>query len=71
MIPKKWYGKKVEVIVFPIAEEAKQLIDNPNFRQLRKSVKKEEVLEIKKIFEKYLFPMNGFKFNRDEANNYE
>jgi hypothetical protein len=70
-IPKKWYGKKVEVIVFPIDEEPRQLIDKPNSRQLQKSVEKEEVREIKKIFEKYLFPMNDFKFNREEANHSE
>jgi hypothetical protein len=74
VIPRKWYGQEVEVIVFPTAEEqdeTQQPVDYADIRQVRKMAQKEDVQEIKKIFEQHLFSMKDFKFNRDEANRYE
>lgn len=51
--PKEYYGKEVEVLVFPFDKENKN-IDNLN-----------------NIFDKYLFSFANYKFDRDEANNYE
>jgi hypothetical protein len=58
-IPREWYGKEIEVIAFPISEEAKL------------QTKATDVEDIKRIFKPYLVSLEGFKFNRDEANNYD
>jgi hypothetical protein len=54
-IPAEFYGKEVEVLVFPF--------NNKNVNQNSDS--------INDIFDKYLYSFGNFKFNRDEANNYE
>ena len=54
-IPREWYGRDIEVIVFPL--ETQTAIKN--------------VRNIKTIPSKYLFDTRNFKFNRDEANDYE
>jgi len=54
-IPVEFYGKEVEVLVFPFYnKKVNQNNDNIN-----------------KIFDKFLYSFDNFKFNRDEANNYE
>jgi hypothetical protein len=54
-IPAEFYGKEIEVFVFPFYnKKTKQNNDN-----------------IDDIFDKYLFSFENYKFNRDEANNYE
>jgi len=54
-IPVEFYGKEVEVLVFPFYnKKVNQNNDNIN-----------------KIFDKFLYSFGNFKFNRDEANNYE
>jgi hypothetical protein len=54
-IPVEFYGKEVEVLVFPFYnKKANQNNDSIN-----------------KIFDKFLYSFGNFKFNRDEANNYE
>ena len=55
-IPREWYGQNVEFIVFPL--------------NMQKSVQKNE-RKFKEIPSKYLFDTRNFKFNRDEANDYE
>jgi hypothetical protein len=45
--------------------------DEWDIKQVLKRVKEEDVQQIKQIFEPYLVNMNGFKFNREEANNYD
>jgi len=54
-IPAEFYGKEVEVFVFPSY--------NNKINQDRNS--------INDIFDKYLYSFGSFKFNREEANNYE
>jgi hypothetical protein len=54
-IPAEFYGKEVEVLVFPFY--------NKNVNQNSDS--------INDVFNKYLYSFGNFKFNRDEANNYE
>jgi hypothetical protein len=51
--PVEYYGKEVEILVFPSNKENRSL-DNLN-----------------DIFDKYLFSFANYKFDRDEANNYE
>jgi hypothetical protein len=54
-IPVEFYGKEVEVLIFPFCDKkANQNNDSIN-----------------DIFDKFLFSFGDFKFNRDEANNYE
>ena len=60
-IPCEWYGRNIEVIVFPL-----DITHTP----LRKVERKNE-RKFKAIPSKYLFDTRNFKFNRDEANDYE
>ena len=60
-IPREWYGRDIEMIVFPL--------DAPQ-AALRETVKRSE-RRFKEIPSKYLFDTKSFKFNRDEANDYE
>jgi hypothetical protein len=63
-IPKEWYGMNVEVIVFPVAHSFP--VDNNNADTIKKNRKRRE-----EMLKKYSFDMSGFKFNRDEANDYD
>jgi len=54
-IPSEYYGREVEIFMFPFYN-AKNTQNNKN---------------INDIFDKYLFSFDKFKFDRDEANNYE
>jgi hypothetical protein len=54
-IPVEFYGTEVEILMFPFYN--KKTNQNKN--------------SINDIFDKYLYSFGNFKFNRDEANNYE
>jgi hypothetical protein len=54
-IPTEYYGQEVEVLVYPFY--AKKESQNPN--------------SINDIFDKHLYSFSNFKFNREEANDYE
>jgi len=54
-IPAEFYGTEVEILVFPFYNKK----TNPNSDS------------INDIFDKYLYSFGNYKFNRDEANNYE
>lgn len=62
-IPQEWYGMDVEVIAFPIARSF--LANNDDVKIEENNKKREEMLK------KYSFNMSDFKFNRDEANDYD
>ena len=62
-IPREWYGRNIEVIVFPL-----DITHQPT--KLRETANK-DVRKFKAIPSKYLFDTRDFKFNRDEANDYE
>jgi hypothetical protein len=73
-IPREWYGQEVEVIVSPVmkdTDEEKPPVDYADIQQVRKMASKKDVQKIKKIFANYRFDMKDFKFDRDEANNYD
>jgi len=54
-IPVEYYGKEVEILVFPTYNNKKnQSIDS-----------------LKEIFAKHLYSFENYKFDRDEANDYE
>ena len=77
IIPRRWYGKEVEVTIKEkpkqtIRKEAsQQQVDYSNIEQVLKSIDDDDVREIHQIFEPYQFSFKNFKFNRDEANNYD
>jgi hypothetical protein len=54
-IPSEFYGMEVEVLVFPFYNKK----ENQNSDS------------INDIFAKHLYSFGNFKFNRDEANDYE
>jgi hypothetical protein len=60
-IPREWYGRNIEFLVFPL--------DMPQ-TQLRETAKTYE-RAFKSIPAQYSFSTKNFKFNRDEANDYE
>jgi hypothetical protein len=57
--------------VIPEAETPQPTVDYTDMRQVRKSVNREKLKEVNNIFEKYQFSFENFKFNRDEANEYD
>ena len=59
-IPQEWYGQNVELILFPLG----------NFPTQVEIIEKREE-NFKTIPSKYSFSTKNFKFNRDEANDYE
>jgi len=54
-IPAEYYGREVEVLVFPHYGHTSNQ-DSASMREL---------------FSRYLFSFEGYTFNRDEANDYE
>ena len=59
-IPREWYGQEVEVIVSPVSEDTGE-------KQSLLAKRK----ELDETLDQYLFDFSGFKFNRDEANEYD
>lgn len=60
-LPDEMIGKQVEVIAFEIQK--------PIESEMRKGESK--ISEIREIFRNDLIDLSNFKFNRDEANNYD
>ena len=56
-VPKAWKGMNIEVIVFPIKNTAKRVSETKKKRN--------------ELLDRYLIDLSDFKFNRDEANEYE
>ena len=52
--PVEYYGKEVEILVFPSYNKTNQNIDS-----------------LKELFAKYMYSFENYKFDRDEANDYE
>ncbi len=59
-LPNEMIGKEVEVIAFEI--EKNPIVEISSFERIK---------QIDKIFEGVRVSLNGFKFNRDEANDYD
>ena len=61
-IPNEWKGMNIEVIAFPIVsnEAIGKQISN-----VEKRKKRDELLD------RYLIDLSDYKFNRDEANDYD
>ena len=54
-IPVEFYGKEIEVLLYPFY----------------KTKSNQNISDIDKAFSKYLYNFGNFKFNRDDANDYE
>ena len=54
-IPAEFYGTEVEILVYPFYAKKESL----------------NLGSINDIFDKHLYSFGNFKFNREEANNYE
>jgi len=61
-VPNEWKGLNIEVIAFPITPE-KYTREEASISEKRK--KRNDLLD------KYLIDLSDFKFDRDEANDYE
>ncbi|MDR2145807.1 MAG: hypothetical protein LBE91_05035 [Tannerella sp.] len=66
-IPQSWYGQQIEVIAFPINEEL-NAADSPALISDEIAEKRKKREEMNR---KYSMDLSNFKFNRDEANDYE
>ena len=64
-IPEEWLGSKVEIIAFPL--------DLPYFADNNNDIDfvKERRQKRENMLKHYKFKKNGYKFDREEANNYE
>ena len=62
-IPREWYGQSVEFIAFPVLNSNAQSQQKATVQERRK--KREELLN------RYSIDLSDFRFNRDEANDYE
>jgi len=66
-IPQNWYGQQIEVIAFPI-NETLNAANSPALisDRIAENRKKREAMN-----RRYSMDLSNFKFNRDEANDYE
>jgi hypothetical protein len=62
-LPDDLVGKMIEVIAFPIEEKSSAINDL--------TTKEARVTDFKNKIKKFTFNSGGYKFNRDEANDYE
>ena len=65
-LPEEFVGKEVEVLAFEVEEEGSMHEISPSPQK-----KPERLQQIRDTFAKYRVDMGDFKFDRDEANNYE
>jgi hypothetical protein len=65
VMPREWYGKEIEVIAFPIVESSR------NAKHGVISFRDQRLQEIRDITNDIHVDLSNFKFNRDEANNYD
>jgi hypothetical protein len=63
VIPNTWYGKQVEVIVSLVYDNQKQQI-------LTMQEKRKKREELNKILDEYPLDLSEFKFDRDQANDF-
>jgi len=62
-VPKEWYGLNVEVIAYPV--NFSLFIEEKNNKEKEIRQRREKMLK------KYSFSRNGYKFDREEANDYD
>ena len=78
IIPHRWYGKEVEVTIkekpkakkTTLEDTSQPQVDYSDIEQVLRS-NDNDFKEIYNLFEPYQFSFKNFKFDRNEANNYE
>ncbi|GHT89469.1 hypothetical protein FACS189474_6100 [Bacteroidia bacterium] len=69
------FGNRIDISIFPLKQRRKEKqeskIDYTDINQVLALVDKKEVAKMKKRLEPYRVDMSDFKFDRDEANNYD
>jgi hypothetical protein len=60
-LPEEFIGKQVEVLAFEVENQVDKL-SQPKYKTVE---------ELKKALEPYTINMQGYKFDRDEANDYD
>ena len=65
-LPEEFVGKAVEVLAFEVEDE-----DSTHEISRSTQKKSERLQQIRDTFAKYRVDMSDFKFDRNEANNYE
>ncbi|MFP4093143.1 MAG: hypothetical protein ACLFUB_01570 [Cyclobacteriaceae bacterium] len=63
-LPEAFIGKEVEVLAFEVSQKSDD-VDPSNM------TKEERIAHLKKELKPFTVNMSGFKFDRDEANDYE
>jgi len=66
-IPQSWYGQEIEVIAFPVNE----MLYAANPPALLSDEIAEKRKKCEEMNRRYSMDLSNFKFNRDEANDYE
>ena len=71
-IPAEFYGTKVEVLVFPFHEPGTKSDDPTAERNGYVSITYNRGSDrINEIFDRHLYSFGNYKFDRDDANDYE
>jgi hypothetical protein len=59
-VPQQWWGRKIEVIAYPVSKDT---------AEEQSPAAKRKKLDA--LLDQHLFNLRDFKFNRDEANEYD
>lgn len=65
-LPEEYVGKSIEVLAFPLNETENSPLEEPSDAELDA-----RVARLKKALEGLTFNSGGYKFNREEANDYD
>jgi hypothetical protein len=65
VIPREWYGRKIEVVAFPVVESGRSAKSDAT------PLREQRLREIRAITNDIRVDLSNFKFNRDEANSYD
>jgi hypothetical protein len=69
------FGNRIDISIFPLKRRKKEKqepkIDYTDINQVLALVDKKKVAKLRKSLEPYQVSLKDFKFDRDEANNYD
>jgi 2',3'-cyclic-nucleotide 2'-phosphodiesterase (5'-nucleotidase family) len=65
-LPEEYVGQSVEVLAFPLTETANQPASPPTDAE-----KQARIERLNNALEEYTFNSGGYRFNREEANDYD
>ena len=67
VVPNEWYGQKVEVLVFPVSSMNEPIRQEISAQEGKRRSRE----ELNELLNRYPLDLSNFKFNRDEANDYD